>query len=49
MTVTVYPYKEPRKSERTWAPRSPIALLGRKSITIGRNKCGVDASTLRRK
>jgi len=47
MKITVYPYKEPKKSERTWQPRSLISLLGRKSVTIGRNKCGIGATSLK--
>lgn len=47
MKYTVYPYVEPKKSERTWKPRSIVALLGRKAITIGRNKCGVSGGTLK--
>ena len=47
MKITIIPYKEPKKSERTWKPRSVISHLGRKAITIGRNKCGVGCSTLK--
>jgi hypothetical protein len=48
MKFTVVPYKEPKKSERTWAPRSIVNKLGRKAITIGRTKCGVGGGTLRK-
>lgn len=48
MKFTVVPYREPKKSERTWAPRSIINKLGRKAITIGRTKCGVGGGTLRK-
>lgn len=41
-------YRGPRAEEKTFGVRSfSIAYLGRKAVTTGRAKCGIDAVSLR--